>query len=91
LKFEGAVPSGPIELIGLQNPKGTAGEEDERTAVCGPAHARQPGRKAYRNGHAPGELALGGRRVSASRPRARTVDGAEIVLPSWQLFGDEIG
>ena len=63
--------------------------EDERTAVCGPAHARQPGRRAYRNGHAPGELALGGRRVSVSRPRARTVDGDEIVLPSWQHFGDE--
>lgn len=57
--------------------------EDERSAICGPAHARQPGRIAYRNGHAPGELALGGRRVSVSRPRARTVDGDEVVLPSW--------
>ena len=63
--------------------------EDERSAICGPAHARQPGRKAYRNGHAPGELALGGRRVSVSRPRARTVDGDEVALPSWQHFGDE--
>jgi len=63
--------------------------EDERTAVCGPAHARQPGRKAYRNGHAPGELALGGRRVAVSRPRARSVDGDEVVLPSWEHFGDE--
>jgi transposase-like protein len=63
--------------------------EDERTAMCGPAHARQPGRKAYRNGHAPGELASGGRRVAVRRPRARTVDGDEVMLPSWQHFGDE--
>lgn len=63
--------------------------EDERTVVCGPAHARQLARKAYRNGHAPGELALGGRRVAVGRPRARTVDGDEVELPSWKHFGDE--
>lgn len=51
--------------------------------------ALQQRRKAYRNGHAQGELALGGRWVAVSRPRARTDEGDEVVLPSWQHFGDE--
>src|SRR6266568_2178689 len=35
------------------------------------------------------ELVLEGRRVSVARPRARTVDESEVVLPSWKQFGDE--
>ena len=27
--------------------------EQERVAICGPAHARDPNRTAYRSGHAP--------------------------------------
>src|SRR3970040_28985 len=49
--------------------------ESERTAVCGPRHARQKGRQAYRAGHTRGELVVGGRRVSADRPRERPVTG----------------
>ena len=48
--------------------------EDERSEVCGPRHARLPDRLAVRNGSAPSELVLGGRRVSMRRPRARTRD-----------------
>jgi hypothetical protein len=36
-------------------------------------------------GHASGELVLGGRLVQARRPRARTLDGREVVLPSWKF------
>jgi transposase-like protein len=32
---------------------------------------------------------LGGRRVRVDRPRARTVDGHEVALPSWVAFGAE--
>jgi transposase-like protein len=60
--------------------------EEERTAVCGPRYAQLPERQARRMGHAPGELVLGGRLVQVSRPRARTLDGREVVLPSWQDF-----
>jgi putative transposase len=60
--------------------------EEERTAVCGPRYAQVPERQARRMGHAPGELVLGGRLVQVSRPRARTLDGREVVLPSWQEF-----
>lgn len=63
--------------------------EDERTAVCGPRHARQKGRRAYRAGHAPGELVMGGRRLSTERPRARTITGEEVELPSWRFFSEE--
>jgi hypothetical protein len=56
--------------------------EDERSLVCGPRYEHRPQRLAYRFGHAPGELVLGGRRVAVERPRARTMDGREVVLPS---------
>jgi len=64
--------------------------ESERTAVCGPRyqHAGEA-RSAYRSGHAPGELVLGGRKVSVRRPRARTLKGHEVTLPSWQKFSAE--
>jgi hypothetical protein len=40
-------------------------------------------------GHVPGELVLGGRRVSVKRPRARTRANEEVVLPSWARFSSE--
>jgi transposase-like protein len=60
--------------------------EQERTAICGPRYAHDPARAATRNGHAPGALVLGGRRVTVKRPRAQAVDGGEVALPSWQQF-----
>lgn len=63
--------------------------ESERTAACGPRHARQKERRAYRAGHTRGELVMGGRRLSVDRPRARTLDGEEVELPSWRFFSDE--
>ncbi len=63
--------------------------EAERTAVCGAAYERREDRQAIRSGHAPGELVLGGRRVSVKRPRARTRAEGEVVLPSWQRFSAE--
>jgi len=63
--------------------------EEERTQIVGPRYARQPERQARRSGSAPGELVMGGRRVQVRRPRARTLDGQEIQLPSWTAFGAE--
>jgi len=63
--------------------------EEERSAVCGPRYAQGPERQARRMGHAPGELVLGGRLVQVRRPRARTLDGREVVLPSWAEFRQE--
>lgn len=63
--------------------------EAERTEVCGPRYEHDAGRRATRIGHAPGELVLGGRRVTVQRPRARTRDKEEVLLPSWERFSAE--
>ena len=57
--------------------------EEDRVAVCGPRYAHQPARRAYRAGHAPSEVVLGGRKVAVRRPRVRR-DGHEVPLPSVQ-------
>src|SRR5216684_7164887 len=41
-------------------------------------------RRALRGGHVEGSLVLGGRRVKVQRPRARSIGGQELSLPSWQ-------
>jgi len=63
--------------------------EHERTRLVGPRYVHLPGRHAHRAGSAPGELVMGGRRVQVRRPRARTVDGHEVELPTWAAFGAE--
>ncbi len=63
--------------------------EEERTATVGPRYAHLPTRMAHRAGTALGELVMGGRRVQVRRPRARTLDGAEVHLPSWAAFAAE--
>ena len=67
----------------------TAMLEAERTEIAGPRYARLPTRAAHRAGSAPGELVMGGRRVQVRRPRARTLDGHEVPLPSWTAFAAE--
>src|SRR5450755_61335 len=64
----------------------TAVLEQERTAVVGARYAHLPARSARRAGSAPGQLVMGGRRVQVRRPRARSLDGEEIQLPSWTAF-----
>ena len=61
--------------------------EEDRVAVCGPRYAHQPERGAYRAGHAPSEVVLGGRKVAIRRPRVRR-DGRELALPTVQAFAD---
>lgn len=63
--------------------------ERERTEACGERYRHDSARTAYRAGHAPGELVLGGRRIAVPRPRARTTSGEELELPSWELFSRE--
>jgi transposase-like protein len=63
--------------------------EEERTRLVGAWYAHLPDRQARRAGSAPGELVMGGRRVQVRRPRARTLDGQEVQLPSWTAFGAE--
>jgi transposase-like protein len=63
--------------------------EADRRALCGEWYAHRPERTARRAGHVVGELVLGGRRVKVRRPRARSMDGQELTLPSWRQFSVE--
>jgi putative transposase len=63
--------------------------EEDRVRLCGPKHARDPGRGIVRGGTVDGELVLGGRRVAVRRPRARRVGGREVRLPTYETLGAE--
>lgn len=63
--------------------------EEERTQVCGPRYTHNGERQALRGGHTNGSLVMGGRRVTVRRPRAQSVEGREVVLPSWSAFSGE--
>jgi putative transposase len=60
--------------------------EAEIAAVCGPKGKHDAGRAAVRHGTGKGSVTLGGRRVPVERPRARTVDGHEVPLASYEHF-----
>jgi putative transposase len=58
--------------------------ERDRTELCGgPKWARGQVRDVVRAGTTRSEVTLGGRRVGVTRPRARTSDGVEVVLPTF--------
>ena len=63
--------------------------EAESTEACGPKGKHNPDRVAVRPGSEKGSVALGGRRVSVTRPRARTTDGHEVPLASYAHFAAE--
>ncbi|MGH6823867.1 MAG: IS256 family transposase [Methylocella sp.] len=58
--------------------------EAERATLCGARYQHLSDRQALRGGHVASSLVLGGRRVGVSRPRARSVEGCELKLPSWR-------
>jgi putative transposase len=58
--------------------------EAERVALCGARYAHVADRQALRAGHVASSLVLGGRRVAVQRPRARSIEGRELRLPSWR-------
>jgi putative transposase len=60
--------------------------EEERTALWGPHYCHDSQRRALRAGSLSSSLSLGGRRVEIERPRVRSTDGHEIVLPSWRAW-----
>ena len=58
--------------------------EAERSRLCGARYQHLAERQALRAGHVASSLVLGGRRVAVNRPRARSIDGHELNLPSWR-------
>jgi putative transposase len=63
--------------------------EAEIAKACGPKGKHDPSRAAVRHGAGKGSVTLGGRRVSVTRPRARTLDGHEVPLTSYEHFAAE--
>jgi len=61
----------------------TAMMERDRRQLCGPKNVPDRSRRAYRGGSVRSEVTLGGRRIGVPRLRARSVDGTELVLPSF--------
>lgn len=60
--------------------------EQEVTDLVGPRGRHDAGRAAVRHGTERGSVTLGGRRVPVTRPRARTVEGAELPLQTYRTF-----
>ena len=61
--------------------------EEEVTGAVGPKGKHTAARSAYRHGHEPGEVTLGGRRLSVERPRVRAKDGSgEVELRTYRHF-----
>jgi transposase-like protein len=58
----------------------------EMTARVGPKHAKIPGRRGNWHGTTTGQVVLGGRQVSVTRPRGRSAESGEIELESWTAF-----
>ncbi len=63
--------------------------ELEVTEVVGPKGKWDADRTSKRHGHEDGSMTLGGRRVTVSRPRMRTVnDEHELPVKSYEYFAD---
>jgi transposase-like protein len=62
---------------------------EEVAAIVGPRGKHNPSRRASRHGTEDGSVVLGGRRVAIKRPRARTTDGKEVQLETYEAFQDE--
>ncbi len=58
-------------------------------ALAGKKGKHNPDRKAYRHGVEATKVVLGGEKRRVDKPRVRSVDGKELVLPSLELFQNE--
>jgi putative transposase len=57
--------------------------EADRERLCGPKGRANAQRVSYRGGHTSSNVVLGGRRIEVKRPRARQMQGGELVLPTF--------
>ncbi len=55
--------------------------EAEQVALCGARYVHRADRQGLRADHVASSLVLSGRRVAVSRPRARSLDGRELIEP----------
>lgn len=57
--------------------------EADRVALCGAKGVPDVHRRAVRGGHVDGAVVLGGQKIGIKRPRARSLERAELRLPSY--------
>jgi putative transposase len=60
--------------------------DEELAQVVGPKGKHDASRHARRHGREQRQVTLGGRRVAVSKPRARSLGGAELELETYRLF-----
>jgi transposase-like protein len=60
--------------------------EAEVGRLAGAKGKHDADRRAYRHGHEPRQVTLGGRRVQVNKPRVRSVDDEEIELRTFRTF-----
>jgi putative transposase len=60
--------------------------EAEVSRLAGPKGKHDPDRDAYRHGHEPRQVTLGGRRVQVNKPRVRSMDDEEVELRTFHTF-----
>ena len=60
--------------------------EAEVVRLAGAKGKHNADRRAYRHGHEPRQVTLGGRRVQVNKPRVRSVDDEEIELRTFRTF-----
>ena len=58
--------------------------EADRVALCGAKGVPDPSRRATRGGHTHGAVVLGGQRIAIKRPRARSLEGGELQLATYE-------
>lgn len=63
--------------------------EQELDEKLGPKGKHNPNRQAYRNGYEDGSVVLGGCKHTIRCPRARTLEGTEVELETYEHFNDE--
>lgn len=62
--------------------------EEDREKLCGAAHSKRIEGAPVRWGTTEGRLAMGGQRVTVTKPRVRQ-QGKEVALPTWEVFSDD--
>lgn len=60
--------------------------EAEVVRLAGPKGKHDADRGAYRHGHEPRQVTLGGRRVQVNKPRVRSIDEEEMELRTFRTF-----
>jgi putative transposase len=59
--------------------------EEDIIKVAGPKGKHDPNREAYRHGYEPSSVKINGVNSRVTRPRARTLNGREVEIESFEL------